>query len=308
MLDLRDIEAARGRIRGAIHHTPLVQSASFSSMTGSDLYLKLENLQRTGSFKVRGAYNKILTLKPEERGKGVIAASAGNHAQGVALAAREAGIPATIVMPADAPIPKVEATRNYGAEVVLFGRDYQEAYEHARSLQGKSGATFIHAFDDDDVIAGQGTLGLEILEDLPDADVVLVGVGGGGLVAGIATAVKARRSGAEVVAVEAKGAGSLGRSFPQGRIVPIETVDTIADGLGARAIGERPFALIRKFVDRVVTVDDSEIATAILHLLERAKTVAEGAGAAALAACLSGKVDIAGKKAVALVSGGNIDI
>lgn len=307
MVTLDDIRSAAQRIKGAVHRTPLDPSSTFSALTKSDFYLKLENTQKTGSFKIRGATNKILQLKPAER-KGVITASAGNHAQGVALAARIAKIPCTIVMPRDAPIQKIQATKGYGAEVLLHGRDYNEAFDKAREVQEERGLTFIHAFNDLAIIAGQGTIGLEIMEDLPDCDVVLTGIGGGGLIAGIATAVKGINPNCKVIGVQAEGAASAAKSFKQGRIVELERVSTIADGLATRRVGDVTFDIIKKKVDDVVTVTDTEIAWAVVNLLERAKVVSEGAGAVGLAACLAGKVDVEGRKVACLVSGGNIDL
>ncbi len=309
MLTAEDVEAARDVVAPVVHRTPMEPSATFSRFAACNVHLKLENLQRTGSFKVRGATNKIASLTPQEREQGVVAASAGNHAQGVAFAAKRAGIPATIVMPTDAPISKAQAVEGYGATLVLQGADYQEAYEHARTLQDEDDLTFVHAFDDEAVMAGQGTLAYEILDDLPDVDTVIVGVGGGGLIAGVATVLKAHDPSIRVVGVQPQGANSLARSLQKGEVVRLDHVDTIADGLAARAPGRAPFDVIRERVDDVVTVTDDEISSAILLLLERAKTVVEGAGAASLAALLSGRVDVAEDEDVACVlSGGNIDV
>lgn len=308
MLGLDDIVRARERIRALVHHTPLRHSTTFSKLTGAKVHFKFENLQRTGSFKIRGALNKILSLSPEDRARGVIAASAGNHAQGVALAASLNGTKATIVMPLHASIQKAEATRGYGAEVVLHGKDFNEAQERCFELQRERGLTLVHAYEDPVVMAGQGTIGLEILEDLPDVDLVIVGVGGGGLISGVATAMKARKPNLEVVGVQPEVSASLPKSLADGHVVPATSTNTIADGLATKAVGERTFEIMRKVVGQAVTVTDDEIAHAILWMLERQKNVVEGAGAASVAALLSGKVDVRGKNVVCLISGGNIDI
>lgn len=274
----------------------------------SDIYLKTENLQITGSFKVRGAYNKISRLSPEEKKRGVIACSAGNHAQGVALAAAKNGIKALICIPDGAPISKVEATRSYGAEVRLVKGVYDDAYREACRLQKESGAVFIHPFDDEDVIAGQGTIGLEILQQLPDADAVFVPVGGGGLVSGVAYAVKALRPQCKVYGVQAAGAPSMVQALKDKKIETLEGVSTFADGIAVKCPGKLTYDLCTKYVDEVLTVTDDEIATAILALIEQHKMIAEGAGAVSVAAAMFNKADIKGKKAVCLVSGGNIDV
>ncbi|HEX3016551.1 MAG TPA: threonine ammonia-lyase [Caproicibacter sp.] len=274
----------------------------------SDIYLKTENLQITGSFKVRGAYNKISRLSPEEKKRGVIACSAGNHAQGVALAAAKNGIKALICIPDGAPISKVEATRSYGAEVRLVKGVYDDAYREACRLQKESGAVFIHPFDDEDVIAGQGTIGLEILQQLPDADAVFVPVGGGGLVSGVAYAVKALRPQCKVYGVQAAGAPSMVQALKDKKIETLEGVSTFADGIAVKCPGKLTYDLCTKYVDEVLTVTDDEIATAILALIEQHKMIAEGAGAVSVAAAMFNKANIKGKKAVCLVSGGNIDV
>jgi len=306
---LADVEEARKRLAGVSHHTPLEPSGTFSEMTGADVWLKLENLQRTGSFKIRGAYNKIASIDPAARARGVVAASAGNHAQGVALAAKLTGVPATIVMPERASLAKAEAVRGYGADLILFGKDYNEAEAKAKEVGAQRGQTFVHAFDDPLVIAGQGTLGLEILDDLPDAQTIIVPVGGGGLIAGVATAIKAKRPDARIVAVEPTGAAKLPDSLHKGTIQTLSGVNTIADGLATRRVGELTFPIIRRHVHETATVDDDVIALATLLLLERAKTLVEGAGAAALAALISGKVKVEkGEKVAVVCSGGNIDV
>jgi threonine dehydratase len=269
--------------------------------------LKLENLQKTGSFKVRGALNKIQSLDAAARRRGVVTASAGNHAQGVAYAARMAGVAATVVMPEPAAFSKMEATAGYAAKVVLAGRDYSEAYARAAALAAEQGATFVHAFDDLDVIAGQGTLGMELLEQLPNVDTVVVPVGGGGLLAGIIAALRGAGCRARIIGVQAAGASSLGPSLRAGSRVELPGADTIADGLATRGIGALPFEIIRTGIDEAVEVDDAEIAAAVLLLLERAKTVVEGAGAVGVAACLAGRIAGAGDNVVVIVSGGNID-
>jgi threonine dehydratase len=306
---LQDIQQAREVIRDSIFMTPLLHSQTFSTMTGARVYLKPENLQKAGSFKVRGATYKISRLSAEERSRGVIATSMGNHAQAVALAARSLGVPATIVMPAQAPLVKVTATRGYGAKVILHGASFEDAYIHARALQAEMGATFIHSFDDSDLIAGQGTLGLEILEQVPDVDAIIVPVGGGGLIAGIALAVKMLRPRVQIIGVQAAGADALKRSLEADHIVTLQQPNTIADGIRLNGPGELPFAILRSYLDQIVTVDDTEIMSALLLLLERCKLQVEGAGSVGLAALLHpGLLDLAGKNVVLLLSGGNIDI
>lgn len=308
VLELADVQKAWDVVRGQVRHTPVKRSSSLSAMTGGDFHLKLENFQRTGSFKVRGALNKVHALTAAERKAGVVAASAGNHAQGVAYAATLAGVQSTIFMPEDATLAKVVATKGYGAEVRLGGKDYQEAYEAAVAHQRRTNATFVHAFEDPLIMAGQGTLGLELLKDLPDLDTVLVPIGGGGLIAGVATALKGLKPDIEVIGVQAEGASTIAPSLHKGSPVQLESVNTMADGIAVRKSGELTFAVIQQRVDRVVTVAESEIAAAILFLLERSKAVVEGAGAVTLAAAMHGKVKLDGRKACAVVSGGNIDM
>ncbi|NKE35423.1 threonine ammonia-lyase [Natronococcus sp. JC468] len=309
MLQLSDILEAKERVRDTSRWTPLQYSHTYSSITGADVHLKLENSQRTGAFKIRGATNRIATLSPAEQEAGVVTASAGNHAQGVALAATRAGVDAKIVMPEHAPISKVKATRNYGAEVVLEGVDYSEAAERAHELEREEDRTYLHAFDDEDVMAGQGTIGLEILEDCPDLDTVVVPIGGGGLVSGIATAVKERNPDARVIGVQAEGASSAAPSLEKGERVTIEGVETIADGIATRSLGEHTFPIVREYVDEVVTVSDPEIAVATIYLLERSKTVVEGAGAVPLAALLFDRFDYEPDETIVpVLSGGNIDL
>ncbi|MBR4040244.1 MAG: threonine ammonia-lyase [Clostridia bacterium] len=297
---------ARERLKGVAQRTGLVQFKALSD-ENTQVYLKTEDLQNTGSFKVRGAYIKIASLSERERSCGVIASSAGNHAQGVALAAKAFGCPATIVMPAGAPLSKVMATRELGANVVLHGRVYDDAYAEACRLQKELGATFIHPFNDPMVIAGQGTIGLEIMDDLPDVKTIVVPIGGGGLASGVAAAVKMLHPNVRVVGVQASGAAGMKASLEAGHVVSLDSAKTIADGIAVKQPGDLTFELCRQYVDEVVTVDDDEIAQAILFLMERGKMVAEGAGAAAVAAIMGRKFDTSGKVA-AVISGGNIDV
>lgn len=302
------IREARERLRGVAHHTTLRYSTSLSQLSGAELYLKLENLQKTGSFKIRGAYNRIATMSDGERAQGVIAASAGNHAQAVAYAASVYGLEATIVMPEGSPITKTLATRGYGATVILHGETYDDAHARAKELAESGGYTFVHPFDNPLVIAGQGTIGLEILEDLPEPEVVLVPIGGGGLISGIGIAVKEERPQVRLIGVEPEGAASALAAREAGHQVILEEMGTIADGLAAKVVGERTYPLIERYVDELVTVSEEEIAAAILTLMERKKIVAEGAGAAALAAVMNERVGVAGRRTVVVVSGGNIDV
>ena len=308
MIELADVRAARERVAETARETPLERSTTFSERTGADVRLKLEHLQRTGAFKIRGATNKIAQLEEAEREAGVVAASAGNHAQGVALAATKAGVESTIVMPEYAPISKIDATRSYGAEVVLHGIDYDAAAERAHEIEREEGRVYVHAFDDEDVMAGQGTIGLEITEQCPEVETVVVPIGGGGLIAGIATAIKALTD-ARVIGVQAEGAASAAESLERGKIVERESVDTIADGIATRKIGERTFEVIRERVDEVVTVSDAEIANALTSLLERSKTLVEGAGAVPLAAVIEERFEYEdGETIVPALCGGNIDL
>jgi len=305
---VEDIESARRRLEGIVKPTSLIASTTLSRMLDAEVLIKPENLQKTGSFKIRGAYNRVATLSPDEARRGVIAASAGNHGQALAFAATRADVEATIVMPTTAAIAKIDATRGYGQEVVLAGVDYQAARRAAEEIRDRTGAVFVDAYDDPFVVAGQGTIGLEIADEIaPDA--ILVQAGGGGLIAGIAVAIKSRIPGAEVIGVEAAGSPQLSASLAAGAPLSISRpVDTIADGLATGRIGRLPFELIRDRVSRVVTVDDFEIGEAVLLMLERMKLLAEGAGATALAGALKIKADLRGKRVVVLVSGGNIDI
>ena len=307
-ITLADIYAARECLKGVIHRTDLVPNTTLSEMTGSDIYLKLENLQKTGSFKIRGAFNKICNLSSTEKQAGVIASSAGNHAQGVALAASTYGIMSTIVMPTCAPLAKITATKSYGAEVILHGSVYDDAYTKAMEIQRQTGATFIHPFDDPYVIAGQGTIALEILDELPNVDAILVPIGGGGIVAGIAMAAKAIKPSVKIIGVEPTNAASMKESSLAGKIITLSSASTIADGIAVKTPGELTYDIVREYVDEFVTVEEDEIANAILVLMERCKLIAEGAGAAPVAALLNGKIDLPGKKLAAVISGGNIDV
>jgi threonine dehydratase len=307
---LDDIEKARETIAGVARVTPMETSQFLAELLGSPVHLKCENLQRTGAYKVRGAYNRLSTLTPEQRAAGVVAASAGNHAQGVALAARELGIPATIFTPVGVALPKLQATRHYGAEVVLRGHSVEEALSAAKDFAARTGAVFIPPFDHPAVIAGQGTLGLEILDQVPEADTVIVPIGGGGVIAGIALAVKgiAERTGRtiRVVGVQAENAAAYPSSLEAGEPVTVSTKPTIADGIAVARPGDMNFPIIRDLVDDIVTVSDDDVARALLVLLERAKLVVEPAGAVGVAAIMSGAVRDTGRTVV-LLSGGNID-
>ena len=306
MLELSEIYKAAHVLRDAIRHPHLIAAPLINPE--SEIYLKPENLQYTGSFKLRGAYYKISQLTDEEKAQGVIACSAGNHAQGVALAATKNGIPSLICLPAGAPISKVEATKRYGAEVCLVPGVYDDAYQRALQLRDEKGYTFVHPFDDLKVIAGQGTIGLEMLDELGDVDAVIVPVGGGGLISGVACAIKQLKPTVKVYGVQAEGAPSMATSLAQQKIERLDSVSTIADGIAVKEPGVNTFDFCRRYVDDIVTVSDDEIAAAILALIEQQKVVAEGAGAVAVAAAMFNKVPIKGKKVICLVSGGNIDV
>jgi threonine dehydratase len=308
-LTLDDILAARERIGDAVYLSPCTRSEMLSRMTGQNVFLKLENLQMTGSFKERGALSKIATLTAEQGGRGVVAASAGNHAQGVAYHATQRGIRAVIVMPLTTPLVKVTATRGFGAEVVLHGANYDEACVEATRLCEAEGMTFIHPFDDALVMAGQGTIGLELLEQIEGLEAVVVPIGGGGLIGGIACAVKESKPGVRVIGVQTSRLPSMRDAVAAHHPVTLEPATTIADGIAVRRAGEVTFPVVEKYVDEIVTVDEDEIASAILTLLEREKTLAEGAGAAALAAVLQRRTSLAaGTRTAVLVCGGNIDV
>jgi threonine dehydratase len=303
---LADIEAARTALEGVSIRTPMEESRWLTGLAGGPVFLKCENLQRTGSFKIRGAYLRMSRLSEEERAAGVVAASAGNHAQGVALAAQMLGIRATVFMPEGAPIPKEKATRGYGAQVVFEGRYIDQALEAARRFSEETGAVLIHPFDHEDIVAGQGTCGLEVVEQVPDVRTVLVPTGGGGLVAGMATAIKARHPDVRVVAVQAAGAAALPESLAEGHPVPLEHMNTMADGIAVGCPGAVPFQAVQAHVDSCVTVSEESLARAVLALVERAKMVVEPAGAAAVAALIDDATAFE-TPAVAVLSGGNID-
>lgn len=306
MLSLEMIQEAKKVLNGVATVTPLFQSKFINP--DADVYIKCENMQVTGSFKLRGAYYKTVNLTEEEAKHGVVACSAGNHAQGVALAAQRKGIPAVICMPAGAPLAKVEATRSYGAEVVLVPGVYDDAAAKASELQKEKGYTFLHPFNDEYVMAGQGTVGIEILERLADAEVVLVPIGGGGLISGVACAIKSLKPDCKVYGVQAAGAPSMLNSIRDGKIETLKEVSTVADGIAVKQPGTLTFEMCQKYVDGIVTATEDEIASAILLLLEKHKMVAEGAGAVSVAAAMHNKVDIKGRKTVCLISGGNVDI
>ena len=306
MLTLDSVYQASFALKAVARKTDLIRAPKM--FPADEVFLKTENLQNTGSFKLRGAYYKISQLTPEQKAKGVIACSAGNHAQGVALAAARQGIDALICIPAGAPISKVEATRAYGAKVELVKGVYDDAYNRALEIMEETGRTMIHPFNDEDVIAGQGTVGLEILEQLPDIDQIVVPVGGGGFISGVAFTVKKLRPSVKVYGVQATGAASMLVSHEHKQIETLPSVNTIADGIAVKSPGNLTFSLTEQYVDDIVTVSDDEIAVAILDLMEKQKLVSEGAGAVAVAAALSGKIPLAGKKTALIVSGGNIDV
>ncbi|MGN0687795.1 MAG: threonine ammonia-lyase [Oscillospiraceae bacterium] len=306
MLTLDRIYKASHVLKEVIRTTDLIKAPKINP--DADVYLKTENLQVTGSFKVRGAYYKISQLTEEERAKGVIACSAGNHAQGVALAATKAGIKSLICLPDGAPISKVEATKSYGADVCLVEGVYDDAYKKALQLRDEKGYTFIHPFDDENVIAGQGTIGLELLDQLPDMDAVVVPIGGGGLISGVAFAIKQLNPAIKVYGVQAAGAPSMANSIADGRIERLESVSTMADGIAVKEPGVNTFEYVKEYVDEIVTVTDDEISGAILALIEQQKLIAEGAGAVSVAAVMFNKIPVKNKKVVCLVSGGNIDV
>ena len=308
MVTLPDVQAAERRIRDSIYLSPCARSEAFSRLTGSTVSFKFDNQQKTGAFKERGALNKLLTLTAAERAQGVIAASAGNHAQGLAYHAGRCGIRARIYMPFTTPLTKVSNTKSYGADVVLHGTNYDAAYEAALERSRQDHLVFVHAFDDDAVIAGQGTIGLEILQQLPDVEAVIVPIGGGGLIGGIACALKETNPKVAIYGVQPAKLPSMQAAVAEGKPVTLAAATTIADGIAVRRAGVKTLPMVQKYVDEIVTVDDEEVANAILLLLEREKTLAEGAGAAATAALVNRKLPLAGKKAAVLVCGGNIDV
>lgn len=306
MLTIDNVYRASRALNGVVRKTDVIYAPKLCKNT--ELYLKTENLQITGSFKVRGAYYKMTRLSAEEKAKGVIACSAGNHAQGVALAAQKNGIKAVICLPDGAPISKVEATKSYGAEVCLVEGVYDDAYQKALKLRDEKGYTFIHPFDDEDVIAGQGTIALELIEQLPDLDAIIVPIGGGGLISGIAYTAKTLNPRIKIYGVEATGAPSMKNALAHGKVEELAAVSTIADGIAVKKPGDLTYEICSKYVDEIVTVSDDEISAAILALMEQHKLVTEGAGAVAVAAAMFGKIDLAGKKSVCVLSGGNIDV
>lgn len=306
MVTLDKIYHAAHVLKSVVRHTDLIKAPAINP--DADIWLKPENLQVTGSFKVRGSGYMISQLTDEEKAKGVIACSAGNHAQGVALAATKYGIKSVICLPDGAPISKVEATKGYGADVVMVEGVYDDAYAEALRLRDEKGYTFIHPFDAENVIAGQGTIGLEIMNEMPDVDAIIVPIGGGGLISGVALAAKKLNPNVKVYGVQAAGAPSMYNSVKDGKIERLDSVSTIADGIAVKEPGENTFNYVNEFVDEIVTVTEDEIATAILTLIEQHKMIAEGAGAVSVAAAMFDKIDIKGKKVVCIVSGGNIDV
>lgn len=308
MLTLQSIEEAYKVLREEIYHSPCVITQTLSQMTGSKVYLKLENLQMTGSFKERGAMNKLRTLTPDELARGVITASAGNHAQGVAYHAKRMGGKAIVHMPVGTPLNKINATRKHGAEVVLIGKNYDEAYEEAIARQQQDGLHFIHPFDDELIMAGQGTIALEIAEDGIEPEAVIVPIGGGGLISGVSVAIKEKYPNCKVIGVQAKNAPAMKYSLDEGRIVPAKSLPTIADGIAVKSVGHLTFPLIQKYVDDVVLVTEEEIAAAIMTLLEVEKSLVEGAGAVPLAALAYHDLPLKDKRVVLILSGGNIDV
>ena len=309
MISIEMIQQARQRLKDRIYTTPCAWSENLSRACGCELYLKLENLQVTGSFKDRGALNKLLSLSDAEKESGIIAASAGNHAQGVAHAARLLGISATIVMPETTPLAKIRGTRELGAEIILHGGGYDEAYDKACELQQQHGYTLVHAFNDPLVIAGQGTIGLEIIEQLPEVEMVVVPVGGGGLISGIATAMNSLKPGLEIIGVEAERMAAMKRSVAAGKVTKLPMANTLADGISVARVGELTLPIVQNLVSDIVTVSEEEIASGVMTLLEREKSLAEGAGAAGFAALLHRRIpNMDGKKVVAVISGGNIDL
>ena len=305
-MKLQDFTTSREHLQKVLLPTHLIYSPIFSEESGNQIYIKPENLQKTGAFKIRGAYNKINKLTEEEKKRGVIASSAGNHAQGVAYAARELGIKAVIVMPKTTPLIKVQSTKKYGAEVVLYGDVYDDAYQKAKELEAQEGYVFVHPFDDIDVLEGQGTIALEILEEMPDAEVIVVPIGGGGLISGIAAAAKMIKPDIKIIGVEPSGAASATEALKKNKVVTLPEANTIADGTAVKRIGDLTFNCIKQYVDEVVTVDDYELTEAFLLLAEKHKIIAENSGILPLAALK--KLSERGKKVVPVVSGGNIDV
>ncbi len=308
MINIENIQQAKQRLDSIIRITPIAYAPILSANSGGDIYLKKENLQLTGSFKLRGAFNKIAKLNQDERAKGVVAASAGNHAQGVAFSSKHFGCEATIVMPEATPLLKVSGVKSHGANVVLHGANYDEAYKYATDFAKENNKTFVHPFADDDVIAGQGTIGLELLEELDDIDMIIIPIGGGGLISGIASAAKQLKPSIQIVGVVATGARAMKESFEAKTPIDSVSVKTIADGIAVRDITPKMLDYVLELVDEVIEVEDNEIASAILFLLEQHKLVVEGAGATGTAAIMHNKIDVKGKKVVLPLSGGNIDV
>ena len=306
MSKIQDFITAKEKLSKVLLKTSLIHSPIFSKEAGNEVYIKPENLQKTGSFKIRGAYNKITNLSDEEKKKGVIASSAGNHAQGVAYGAKESGIKAVIVMPKSTPLIKVESTKQYGAEVVLHGDVYDDAFKKAKELEEKEGYIFVHPFDDEDVIYGQGTIALEILEELPETDIILVPIGGGGLISGIACAAKILKPEIKIIGVEPDGAASAYEAIKEDKVVELKEANTIADGTAVKKIGNTTFEYIKKYVDEIITVSDYELMEAFLLLVEKHKIIAENSGILSLAALK--KLKEKNKKVVSVVSGGDIDV
>lgn len=307
-ITLKDIKDARELIKDVALYTPIKKSGQFSQMVGNNIFLKMENMQHTGAFKYRGARVKLLSLSRDEKNRGVITASAGNHAQGVASNAQQLGIKATIVMPEATPLVKVTATKGYGAEVILFGDSFHEAFEHAMELQKQKELVFIHPFEDPRIIAGQGTIGLELLEQVPELDLVVVPVGGGGVISGIAIALKSLKPSIQVIGVQASNSPSMYRSFRSGKAEMVESKATIAEGIAVKKSSPVMLEILKKYLDDIVLVEEEEIASAILLLMERSKVVVEGAGAASLAAMLHHKIHVKDKNVGVVLTGGNIDV
>ena len=306
MATIENFVKAKEKLSKVLLETNLIYSPIFSDESGNEIYIKLENLQKTGSFKIRGAYNKISNLTDNEKQRGVVASSAGNHAQGVAYAAEESGIKAVIVMPKSTPLIKVESTKKYGAEVVLYGDIYDDAFKKAKELEEKEGYIFVHPFNDEEVLYGQGTIALEILEKLPETDIIIVPIGGGGLISGIACAAKIMKPGIKIIGVEPEGAASAYESIKENRIVELKEANTIADGTAVKKIGELNFEYIKKYVDEIITVSDYELMEAFLLLVEKHKIIAENSGILSVAALK--KLKEKNKKVVSVISGGNIDV
>lgn len=305
-MDLEMVKEASVLLHDVIKETPLLYSLVFSKECGNDVYIKPENLQVTGAFKIRGAYNKMAHLTEGEKKQGIVAASAGNHAQGVAFAAKKLGVKATIVMPSQTPLIKVEATKGYGVDVVLYGECYDDAYEKALEIQHRTGSTLVHPFDDEYIIAGQGTVGLEILDELADVDIILVPVGGGGLISGVAYAVKKINPKIKIIGVEPEGAQTLNYSLRNNKVCKLDSVSTIAEGVAVKRPGIKTFDMVKEYVDEIIVVSDVDVLEAFLLLLEKEKLIAENAGVLSLAALK--KLSCTGKKIVSIVSGGNIDV